>query len=89
MAIVAEFETAPPAVTISGTAPPTGADIGTVAFTWYRPMNPGARPENKTGASIPPMVAVTGLSVIDSGDAGAAAPAAGGFVTAPRPVQKI
>ena len=56
-------------------------------MTWYVPIKPGARPAKVTVAARPAMLAVTGETVVDSGLAGARAPAATAGVTAPRRVE--
>ena len=44
--MVTVFDCTPPMEIVTGTAGPEADVAGTCAFTWYRPTNPGARPEN-------------------------------------------
>ena len=53
---------------------------------WYRPIYPGARPANDTGAVKPPTTTATPPFTVDNGLLGAATPAFTGGVTAPGPV---
>lgn len=85
-AIVAAFELKFCDVTTTGTAFPEGALVGTVAFTWNKPTNPGDRPANETVADWPPIVTVTGATTADKVlPLPATAPSPGVFETAPRP----
>ena len=88
-AIVTTFDAIPAMAIESGTRSPDGVCVGTCTFTWYRPRNPGARPENSTGLSTLPIVTVGAATVSDNGTDIAAEPVGGWFVTAPSPVQKI
>ncbi len=55
-------------------------------LTWYTPIRPGARPANVTVAARPAMLAVTGVTVGESGLEGVWVPAGTEGDTAPRPV---
>src|ERR1019366_3129084 len=72
----------------TGTASPVVIPLGTIAFTWYSPAYPGVSPLNATCAVLPPMVTVTGFTVVDNGGiTGAGDPSFTAGVTAPSPVQ--
>jgi hypothetical protein len=72
----------------TGTASPVAIPEGTTALTWYKPAYPGASPLNAACADWPPIVTVTGFTVLANGPAvGAGAPAATDGITAPGPVQ--
>src|SRR5271157_948267 len=87
-AIVTAGLVCPATLNTTGTASPVVIPLGTTAFTWYNPANPGVKPLNTTWAALPPIITVTGLTVVDSGGvAGAGAPSFTAGVTAPRPVQ--
>jgi hypothetical protein len=47
-------------------------------FTWYSPTSVGVSPANCTSAATPPIVTVTGFTVVESGLEGAAFPVATG-----------
>ena|ERR1022692_461434 len=72
----------------TGTASPAMIPDGTTALIWYRPTEPGVNPLNATVAGLPPIVTVTGLSVVDNGGTpGAGDPSLTLGVTAPKPEQ--
>ena len=80
------FDIESPIETTTGMALPGAIPAGTRTFTWYSPIVPGARPEKRTLALIPPMVTV-GVVVVSQRDVvGAGEPVFGGLVTTPRPV---
>jgi len=66
---------------------PGGTFAGICTFTWYNPMKPGVKPENCTGALMPPILAVAGFGdviwrlVVDAGCPSTIAP-----LTGPNPV---
>jgi len=70
-------------VTCCGPAP---MPVGTVAFTWYKSANPGARPLNVTVAGCPPMV-IVGLVTVVEVLSGAGQPLAGWLWTGPSPLR--
>jgi hypothetical protein len=87
-AIVTAGLVCPATLNTTGTASPVVIPDGTTAFTWYSPANPGVRPLKATCADLPPMVTVTGFTVVDSGGVtGAADPSFTAGDTAPSPVQ--
>src|SRR6059036_3471781 len=65
---------APPTFTTTGTLDPTGASMGTSAFTWSRPTNPGAMPANCTRPGRFPKVAVTVCVAVLRGEERASSP---------------
>src|ERR1017187_2520900 len=78
----------PATLITTGTASPVTIPDGTTALIWYRPGSPGVRPAKITVADLPPIVTVTGLSVVDNGGTlGGGTPSATLGVTAPKPVQ--
>ena len=89
MATVTTFDSIPPMVSDKETASPDTASSGTCAFTWYRPTNPGAKPEKATGATTPPSSTAGVDRVRDSGLAGDGSPVAGWLLTGPSPAAKI
>src|SRR5712692_10346331 len=70
-AIVTVFDITPPIDITTGTALPLAEAAGTLAFTWYSPTNPGARPENSTVAFAPPIMTIGSVVVDASGPPGA------------------
>jgi hypothetical protein len=73
----------------TGIAAPFEDPAGTSTLTWYSPTAPGAKPENRTAAGLPPMD-TAGVVVVDEiGSLSAGEPLAGWLVTGPRPVQYI
>jgi hypothetical protein len=78
----------PATLTTTGTASPVVIPDGTTAFTWYNPAYPGVSPLYATCAAFPPIVTVTGFTVVDNGGVpGAGNPSFTGGDTAPNPVQ--
>ena len=53
--MVTVFDRTPPIVIVTGTAEPLAAACGVWTLTWYNPTKLGARPENVTFASDPPI----------------------------------
>src|ERR1051325_10030840 len=72
--IVTGFELTPAIDTTSGWLP-VGAFAGTSTFTWYSPTDPGVSPLNRTGASLPPMLAEAAVVVVAGVVDGLASPA--------------
>src|SRR5580698_11640849 len=65
---------------------PVPIPAGTVAFTWYKSANCGARPLNDTLAVCPPIVIVGVAMVVDVASV-AGQPSAGWLLTGPRPLR--
>lgn len=75
----------PPMVNTTGTALPEPTPAGTRTLIWLSPTQQPARPAKSGGLTLmPPMVTVTGATVLD-GPAGNA-PVATAGVTCPSPV---
>jgi hypothetical protein len=87
-AIVTAGLVCPATLSTTGTASPVVIPLGTIAFTWYNPAYPGVSPLNATCAVFPPIVTVTGFTVVDCGGVvGAGDPSFTAGATAPSPVQ--
>src|ERR1035438_9845963 len=87
-AIVTAGLVCPATLRRTGTASPVVIPLGTTALIWYSPAYPGVRPLNATCAAFPPIVTVTGFTVVDEGGVvGAGDPSFTAGVTAPSPVQ--
>jgi hypothetical protein len=62
------WQETPPIAHVTGCAPAV-IPAGTVAFTWYKSANLGARPLNVTVAGWPPMVIMGVATVVDEASA--------------------
>ena len=79
----------PPILIWMAARPPVGSTSGSWMFSCASPTNPAVKPVNKTFARLRPTRTATGAFATEIGDAEAASPVAGGFVTLPRPVKNI
>ena len=78
----------PATLSTTGTVSPAVIPLGTTALIRYKPAYPGVRPLNATCAALPPIVTVTGFTVVDNGRVvGAGWPSFTAGVTTPSPVQ--